>query len=325
MAEAWGMEHRPLGATGFSVSRVFLGCGSIGGIGSSASTRGLGLTVDEGLEQIEAGVRLGVTVLDTANTYADGESERTVGQWLTARPDDGVLVATKVGNIAEPGQSHMDLSGPHIARQARASLARLGRIDLYLSHAPDETTPIEETMEAFAELVEAGSVKAIGACNVSVAQLSGALAASERLGLPRYEWVQNEYSLLARDDERAMLSVIGDHELGYTPYSPLAGGVLAGRYRTGEPPPPGSRLAVAPQSGHAPDAATFAGLELMQEEARRRGVTAAGLALAWVLSSPHVTAALVAPRRPEQWEAVTEGLSLRLDPYERDKIARWFL
>src|ERR1700689_2608633 len=115
------MEHRLLGATGFSVSRVFLGCGSIGGVGSPASTRGLGLTVDEGLEQIEAAVRLGITVLDTANAYAGGESERTVGRWLAARPDDEVLVATKVGNIAEPGQSAMDLSGPHIARQARAS------------------------------------------------------------------------------------------------------------------------------------------------------------------------------------------------------------
>jgi aryl-alcohol dehydrogenase-like predicted oxidoreductase len=319
------MEHRPLGTTGLSVSRVFLGCGSIGGIGSPASTRGLGLSVDEGLEQIEAAVRLGVTVLDTANAYAGGESERTVGKWLAARPDDRVLVATKVGNIAEPGQSDMDLSGPHIARQARASLARLGHIDLYLSHAPDETTPIEETMEAFAELVEAGCVKAIGACNVSVAQLSDALAASERLGLPRYEWVQNEYNLLARDDERALLAVVGDHGLGYTPYSPLAGGVLAGRYRAGEPPPPGSRLAVSPQLGRTPDAATFAGLELMREDARRRGVTMAGLALAWVLSSPHVTAPLVAPRRPEQWEAVTEGLSLCLDPDERDRIGRWFL
>jgi aryl-alcohol dehydrogenase-like predicted oxidoreductase len=311
------------------VSRVFLGCGSIGGIGSPASTRGLGLTVDEGLEQIEAAVRLGVNVLDTANSYAGGESERTVGKWLAAHQDDGVddavLVATKVGNIAEPGQSAMDLSGPHIARQARASLARLGHIDLYLSHAPDETTAIEETLEAFAELIEAGSVKAIGACNVSVAQLGDALAASERLGLPRYEWVQNEYNLLARDDERALLAVVGDHGLGYTPFSPLAGGVLAGRYRAGEPPPPGSRLDVSPQPGRTPDAATFAGLELLQEDARRRGVTMAGLALAWVLSSPHVTAPLVAPRRPQQWEAVTEGLSLGLDPEERDRIGRWFL
>ena len=319
------MEHRLLGATGFSVSRVFLGCGSIGGIGSSASTRGLGLTVDEGLEQIESAVQLGVTVLDTANTYAGGESERTVGQWLAGHLDDGVQVASKVGQTAKPGQSHMDLSGTHIAQQARASLARLGSIDLYLSHGPDETTPIEETMEAFAALIEAGTVRAIGACNVSAAQLSDALAASERLGLPRYEWVQNEYNLLARDDERDMLAIVGDHGLGYTPYSPLAGGVLAGRYRPREPPPPGSRLAVAPQAGRAPDAATFAGLELMQEDARRRGVTAAGLALAWVFSSPHVTAALVAPRRSEQWTAVTEGLSLRLDPDERDKIGRWFL
>jgi aryl-alcohol dehydrogenase-like predicted oxidoreductase len=252
------------------VSRVFLGCGSIGGIGSPASTRGLGLSVDEGLEQIEAAVRLGVTVLDTANAYAGGESERTVGKWLAARPDDRVLVATKVGNIAEPGQSDMDLSGPHIARQARASLARLGHIDLYLSHAPDETTPIEETMEAFAELVEAGCVKAIGACNVSVAQLSDALAASERLGLPRYEWVQNEYNLLARDDERALQAVVGDHGLGYTPYSP------AGRRRVGRPvpgrgaaaarQPPGCLAAAGPYSGRGD-------LRWAGANARRRAAT----------------------------------------------------
>jgi aryl-alcohol dehydrogenase-like predicted oxidoreductase len=301
-----------------------LGCGSIGGLGSPVSTRGKGLTPEQGQAQIDAAVGLGVNVLDTANSYAGGVSERVLGEWLNARPDADVLVATKVGNLVEPGQEAIDLSPSHILRQVDESLSRLGRIDLYLSHGPDDRTPIEATLEAFAALLEAGKARAIGACNLTRDQLEVALLAADRRGLPGYCWVQNEYNLLARDDETDLLPLVREHGLGYTPYSPLAGGVLAGRYRPGVPPPPDSRLAIAPHMTRQPDAKTFAGLDRLAVEARKRGVSSAGLALAWVLSAPDVTAPLVAPRGPEQWIAVSEALELSLEPGERDYLAGFF-
>ena len=312
----------PLGRSGFLVSPVILGCGSIGGIGPPAATRGKGLSVAEGLEQIETAVEAGINVLDTANSYAGGDSERVVGRWSAAHPQAEILIETKVGRVVDSGHQRVDLTRSHILRQAELSQQRLGRIDLYLSHAPDDLTPIEETLEAFAELIEIGRVRAIGACNIDAPRLREALAASDRLGLPRYEWVQNEYNLLARGDEGELFDLLQEQQLGYTPWGPLCGGILAGRYRPGEPAPPGSRLAVAPGPyENRFTTATLAGVERLSREASRRGVSTAGLALAWVMSAQSVTAPLVAPRQPAQWNAVTEGLALRLSPDERARIA----
>jgi aryl-alcohol dehydrogenase-like predicted oxidoreductase len=230
------MKRVALGRSGIEVSEVFLGCGSIGGIGSALATLGKGLTDGEAFDMMDRAVAIGINVLDTANSYGGGQSERVVGRWLAERQSD-VLVATKVGNPVEPGQEDIDLSGRHIHRQLPASLERLSRshVDLYLSHAPDDRVPIAETLEAFAALIEGGRVRAIGACNVSAGQLEEALAEADRLGLPRYEWVQNEYNLLARADESGVLTICREHGLGYTPHSPLCGGILSGKYQAGSP------------------------------------------------------------------------------------------
>ncbi len=153
------------------MSRVLFGCGSIGGIGSPAVTRGKGLSPEQGLEQIDAAAAMGINALDTANSYGGGVSEHVVGQWLATHPDADVLVATKVGNLVDPDQRGIDLSAVHIAEQVAVSLDRLGRIDLYLTHAPDPNTPIEATLEALAAVVERGQARAIGACNLSTAEL----------------------------------------------------------------------------------------------------------------------------------------------------------
>jgi aryl-alcohol dehydrogenase-like predicted oxidoreductase len=318
------MDGRALGASGLTVSCVQLGCGSIGGIGSSPTTRGRGLSRSEGAEQISRAVALGVNVLDTANSYAGGVSEQVIGDWLSEHHGAAVFVATKVGNVVEPGQTAVDLSAAHIARQFEASRARLGRIDLYLSHGPDESTPIEETLEAFAAILETGAVRAVGACNVDADQLRRTLAAADRHGLPRYEWVQNEYNLLARQDEDELLELVREHGLGYTPYSPLAGGLLGGRYQRGVTPAPGSRMAVAAFAMRALDDDVWAGLESFTTHAERRGVSTAGLALAWALSRPEVTAILVAPRHPDQFAAVDEALTIVLDEDDRTELARCF-
>jgi aryl-alcohol dehydrogenase-like predicted oxidoreductase len=273
---------------------------------------------------IDAAVAAGLNVLDTANSYAGGVSEQVIGDWLAQYPQADVLIATKVGNLVEADQADTDLSAAHIARQVRASLARLGRIDLYLSHAPDDSTPIEQTLEAFAELLEAGTLRAIGACNISRQQLEHALATAERLGLPCYQWVQNEYNLLAREDEADLLPLLRDHQLGYTPYSPLAGGILSGRYARGAAPNADSRMAIAPLAMHPLDDDVWRGLDQLAAHAERRDVTTAALALAWVLTGPHVTAPLIAPRDATQLATTLDALDVDLDESERAEIAGYF-
>jgi aryl-alcohol dehydrogenase-like predicted oxidoreductase len=318
------VELRPLGETGLSVSRVILGCGSIGGIGSPARTRGKGLAPEEGLRQIDAAVAIGITTLDTANSYGGGVSEQVVGRWLAAHPDAEVLVATKVGNLVHPDQTDIDLSARHIADQIEVSLSRLGRIDLYLSHAPDEHTPIEETLEAFAAVLESGKVHSIGGCHLDVRTLERILDVADRRGLPAYQWVQNEYSLLARDDDVELFALLRDRGLGYTPFSPLAGGVLAGRYQRGVEAPRDSRMAIIPEYLRGLDDQIWDGLEGLAAAAREREVSVAALALAWVLTSPDVTAPLVAPRRPEQFADVEAALTIELDEPEREALASLF-
>lgn len=318
------MDRRLLGRTGISVSRVLLGCGSIGGIGSSPAGKGKGLSRVEGLEQIDMAVELGVNTLDTANSYAGGVSERVVGEWIALHPAADVLVATKVGNLVDSRQVAPDLSPAHISVQLAESLRRLGRVDLYLAHTPDPTTPIEQTLETFTAAVESGQVRAIGACNLSAAELEAALDAADRLGLVGYQWIQNGYNLLDREDEADLLGMVRDQGLGYTPYSPLAGGVLAGRYERGLPAPARSRMGILTGAAPELDDSTWRGLTGLQEAARVREVSMAALALAWVLSVPEVTAPLVAPRSPDQFADVEEALRIDLSADERAELTALF-
>jgi 1-deoxyxylulose-5-phosphate synthase len=262
-------------------------------------------------------------VVDTANSYAGGHSEEVIGAWLRRRSAD-VLVATKVGNLVEADQVDICLASDHILRQFPASLQRLGldKVDMYLSHAPDNSTPVAETLEAFAALMEAGQVGAIGACNISAAQLTEALVEADRLGLPRYEWVQNEYSVLARGDEATVIPICRDHGLGYTPHSVLGGGVLSGKFLPGAELLAGTTVALRP-GDYAPylTAEALEGAQRWAAEAKRFDVGGAALALAWVLSNDDVTAALVGARTPAQFADVSNALELRLDPDQRERLA----
>ena len=300
------MRAVPLGSTGVTVSEVVYGAGSIGGFGSAPQTRGWGLTADDGTRQLDRAAARGVRLVDTADAYAGGESERVVGRWLPAHPD--VLVATKVGNVA----GGVDLSAGHIGRQLATSLARLGRVDLYLTHQPDPATPAAETVQTLAGLVAAGTIRGYGCCNVDRAELDRLLAAADRAGVPGPGWVQNSFNLVDRADERELLPALAAAGLGYTPYSPLAGGVLSDRYLGGERPGPRSRVA----AGGVAYAYTGAVLARVRELARVAAgleVSTAGLALAWLRRHPGVTAPIVAPRTADQWRAVDEALALDLD------------
>lgn len=320
------MKQVQLGTTGLAVSEIFFGAGSIGGIGSAPSRIGLGMKTDEALERLDEAYEVGVRVIDTANSFAGGESERVVGRWREERERADVLIATKVGNVVERGQETIDLSAEHIARQLAASHSRLGKIDLYLTHAPDERTPLEETITALARAIDEGQITAYGCSNLTVQDVEAVLLAADRTGLPRPGWVQNRFNLLALDDERDLLPLISGEGLGYTPFSPLAGGLLSDRYLDFEVEPlPGSRLALAPGMYSAlrteQNTDRVAALGLL---AREREVSIAALAIAWLRWHPSVTAPIVSPRRTEQWDAVSEALEVDLDDEFAQKIAAVF-
>jgi aryl-alcohol dehydrogenase-like predicted oxidoreductase len=228
-----------------------------------------------------------------------------------------------VFNPVGDGPNDRGLSRRHILRQVEASLKRLGvdHLDMYLIHEPDPSTPLEETLRALDDLVHQGKVHYIGASNMLAWLLAKALWISDKYGLYRFEWVQNSYSLLDRGDEREMLPLCADQGLGYTPFSPLAGGLLTGKYQLGQEYPAGSRMTLRPEPYFRYwNEGTFEGLERLRAEAERRGVSIGGLALAWVMSHPLVTAPIIGPRRPEHFQPVREALELRLSAEEREGI-----
>jgi aryl-alcohol dehydrogenase-like predicted oxidoreductase len=299
-----------LGRTGIDAGEVILGAGSIGGFGSSLATRGWGLSAEEGRRQLDAAAARGIRVVDTADAYGGGESERVVGEWLPGHED--VLVATKVGNVVTEAGWGVDLSPARIRAQVRGSLGKLGRVDLYLTHQPDPATPVERTLEALAELAADGTIRAFGCCNVGPREVEELLAAAARTGLPRPGWVQNSFNLADRGDEAELLPLLAAEGLGYTPYSALAGGVLSDRYVGGARPAGRSRVA-AGGVDYAYNEAVLAKVRVLARYAAGLGVSTAGLAIAWLRWHPHVTAPIVAPRTDGQWRAVDEALALDLD------------
>ena len=319
------MDYRQLGRTGLELSRIGLGCGNFGGVGSAPELFGRGESEEQAFALMDSAWAAGITFFDTAPSYGGGRSESWVGKWRNERGVP-VLLSSKVYWSVTGDPDDRGLSGERILREAEGSLGRLGvdRLDLYLTHAPDPETPIEETLGALDELVRAGKVRAIGASNLDAEQLEEALETSERLGLARFEWVQNEFSLL---EQRAggVLAVCEREGLGFTPFSPLGGGWLTGKYRRGERYPAGSRMTLRPEPyAELATEGTFDALEAFEAAAAEREVEPATLAIAWVLSDPRVTAVVVGPRRAEHLEPALGALELRLAPAERDELAELF-
>jgi len=320
------VEYRRLGATGLELSRIGLGCGNFGGVGSAPELFGQGESEQEAFAIMDRARAIGVTFFDTAGSYGGGRSESWVGRWRSERAAPTIL-STKVFWSVSGDPSDRGLAAERILREIDRSLARLGvdRVDMYLTHEPDPETPIVETLEALDELVRTGKVGAIGASNLNGTQLDEALETSDRLGLARFGWVQNEYSLLARDAEQEVFPICAREGLGFTPFSPLAGGWLTGKYRQGEAYPPGSRMTLRPEPyTELETQRTFRALEAFGAAAAERGVEPAALAMAWVLSHPQVAAVVVGPRRPEHLEPALAGLELQLSQQERDELAKLF-
>jgi aryl-alcohol dehydrogenase-like predicted oxidoreductase len=313
------MERRPLGATGIEVSRIILGCGNFGGIGSAPELFGQGEGEAEAFGIMDVAWELGLTTFDTADAYGGGRSETAIGNWIRSRGHRPELT-TKTFNPMDAGEDH-GLSQARVTRQIESSLERLGvdRVDSYLAHEFDPETPLDETLETFERLVETGRVRAYGVSNFDAEQLRAALS----IGNPGV--VQNSYSLLERGDEREVLPLCESFGVAFTPFSPLAGGWLTGKYKRGEEPPPGSRMKLRPGPyEHLRNDRTFDALDRLAELAARRGVDSPTLAIAWLLAQPHVTAVIVGPRTPEQLEPAVRALDLQLSTAEADELAALF-
>ncbi len=319
-----------LGASGLDVSRLILGCGNFGGIGSSPAFFGQGESREEAFALMDAAWEAGLTTFDTADAYGGGRSETYIGEWLrTKGPDvrEDIILSTKTFNPMDEGADR-GLAPARIKRQLETSLQRLGveRVSMYLAHDWDPDVPVAETLGAFDELVRAGKVGTVGASNVDGAQLREALAASERDGTVRYEWVQNSYSLLDREAEREILPLCAEHGLGFTPFSPLAGGWLTGKYKRGQAAPDGSRMTLRPEPylHLVDDAAVWRALEGLERLAAARETTPGALALAWLLAEPRLTGIVTGPRRPAQLAEPLAALAGPLDPADRDELTGLF-
>ena len=300
---------------GLTVSRIALGCGNFGGVGSAPQFFGQGLTEDQAFALMDAAWESGIDWFDTADAYGGGRSERAIGRWMAAR---GVRprLTTKTFNPMEAG-GHHGLKPDRVARQLRSSLDRLGvdHVDLYLAHEYDPDVPLAETFGAFGTAQADGLIGAYGVSNFDAAQLAASLAA----GAPRA--VQNSYSLLARQDGREVLPLCAERGVAYLVFSPLAGGWLTGKYRRGAPYPAGSRMTQRPEPyQELVTGPTFDALDRLQAIAARRGTSLAGLALGWLLADDRVAQVVIGPGHPEHLAPVAEALRQPVTETERTEI-----
>ncbi len=303
------MDKRPLGRSGMAVAPLCFG-GNV-----------FGWTADEptSFSLLDAFTGAGFDFIDTADVYSrwvpgheGGESETVLGKWLRrSGARDKVVIATKVG--MDMGPAGKGLRAAHIKASCDRSLSRLqtDRIDLYYAHKDDPDTPLEETLQAFADLVAAGKVRAIGASNYESARLREALETSRRLGLPRYEVLQPEYNLHARRGYEAELEGLCRAEgLGVAPYYALASGFLTGKYRSeadfGKSPRGGRMAAYLDDRGRAILAA-------LDEVAEATGATPARVAIAWLMARPGLTAPIASATSLGQLDELMAAARLRLD------------
>jgi aryl-alcohol dehydrogenase-like predicted oxidoreductase len=309
--------RRPLGRSALMVPPIALGCGNFGGVGSAPEFFGQGLSEDQAFELMDAAWEFGLTHFDTADAYGGGRSERAIGRWIASR---GVRpqLTTKTYNPMQAGADH-GLRPERIARQLRMSLERLGvdQVELYLAHEFDPDVPLAESFGALEQAQASGTIGAYGVSNFGAAQLTAALAA----GAPQA--IQNSYSLLTRQGERDLLALCAERQVAYLAFSPLAGGWLTGKYRRGGRFPAGSRMTQrpGPYQGFVTDK-TFDALDRLQAMAAGRGISMAGLALAWLLADERVTQVVIGPGRPEHLAPVGEALTHPLTAQDKAEAER---
>jgi aryl-alcohol dehydrogenase-like predicted oxidoreductase len=297
-----------------------MGTMTFGGQGDFAN---VGTTdTDEARRQVDMCLDAGINLIDTADVYSNGRSEEIVGEVIKGRRDD-VLLATKVRMPMGPGPNDAGLSRHHLVEGCEASLRRLGtdHIDLYQVHEWDGVTPLEETLEALDSLVASGKVRYVGASNYTGWQLMKALGTSDRLGYERFVSQQIYYSLQARDAEYELVPAAIDQGLGILVWSPLAGGLLSGKYRRGQTPPEGSRQLTDWNEPPVYDQdKLYDTIEVLVQIADGHGVSAAQVALAWLLGRPAVTSLVIGARTTEQLADNLAAAELTLSEEERARL-----
>ena len=314
------MEYRRLGASGLRVSTLTMGTMTFGGGGQF---RAIGDTDVAGASrQIDRCLVAGVNLIDTADIYSGGESEEILGKALQGRRDD-VYIATKVRFPVGDGPNQAGLSRAHIIAQCEASLRRLqtDHIDLYQAHSWDGQTPVEETLAAFQHLVDQGKVRYIGCSNFSAWHLMKAQGVADRRGLPRYVTSQNFYAPGFRDIEYEILPAVVDQGMGILVWSPLAGGLLSGKYRRAQEGPEGGRHVGEWDEPPVRDPdALYDVIDVLVEVGDAHGVSAAQVTLAWLLTRPGVTSVIVGARTDEQLADNLAAADLVLSDDEIDRI-----
>jgi aryl-alcohol dehydrogenase-like predicted oxidoreductase len=308
------MDIVRLGKSGLKVSRICLGTMTFGREADEETSH----------EILDHYIELGGNFIDTADTYSDGGAEDVIGRWLKKRGSRGQVVLTsKAYNSMGPGPNDGGLSRIHLQKAVEASLKRLQTdvIDLYQIHHWDPNCSIEETLEALNDMVRQGKVRYIGASNLTAWQLSKYLHASDRHLWSRFICYQPCYNALSRGIETEILPLCQDEGLGVIVYNPLAGGMLAGKYRRGGPLPTDARL--TRQQKYYDRYFTEEAMNIVEpfiEAAQMRGVTPAQLALAWVLAEPRVTCPIVGARNFDQLNDTLGGLQINLTLAEREAI-----
>jgi aryl-alcohol dehydrogenase-like predicted oxidoreductase len=313
------MEYRQLGRSGLRVSTLTLGTMTIGDAGPSASIGSVDLAGAR--RQIDLCLDAGVNLIDTADVYSAGASEELVGQALVGRRDR-VLLATKARMPMGEGPNDAGLSRHHLIEGCEASLRRLrtDHIDLYQVHEWDGQTPLEETLDALDGLVRAGKVRYIGCSNYAAWQLVKALGISDRLHLQRFVSQQIYYSLQAREAEYELVPAALDQGLGILVWSPLAGGLLSGKYRRDAQPQEGRHLTDWDEPPVRDADQLHDIVDALVEIGEGHGVSAARVALAYTLGRPGVTSLVIGARREEQLLDNLAAAELELSADERARL-----
>ena len=308
------MEYRPLGSSGCSVSNLALGTMTFGSESDEAVSHA----------QLDRFIEAGGTLVDTADVYSGGESEKIIGRWLASRPrevTDRVVLATKGRFPLSDEPNGVGLSTRHLTRALDESLGRLGveSVDLYQAHAFDAHTPLEETLRTFDGFIRSGKIRYYGLSNFTGWQLTKAVHLARALNVAGPVTLQPQYNLLVREIEWEIVPAALDAGMGLLPWSPLAGGWLSGKYRRDQRPTGTTRLGEDPERGmeaYGPrNAETFTWdvIDALQTVADQHGVAMAQVALAWVTDQPGVTSTILGARTLEQLENNLPAGDLHLD------------
>ncbi|SFL10857.1 Predicted oxidoreductase [Halogranum rubrum] len=311
------MEYTTLGDTGMEVSRICLGCMSFG----TSDWRDWVLDEEEGLELVERAIDLGINFFDTANMYSMGESERVLGKALEGRREESVVATKGYFQMDDDNPNSGGLSRKAIEQELEHSLDRLGMdtVDLYQIHRWDYDTPIAQTLAALDDAIRREKVRYIGASSMWTHQFAEALHTSERLGLERFQTMQNHYNLLYREEEREMLPLCAKENVGVIPWSPLARGYLTRPHEESEATTRGQSDDLARQHPYLEGGGKEVN-ERVQELADEKGVKMAQISLAWLFHKDSVDAPIVGTTSIEHLEDAVEALDVKLSSSDMEYL-----